>query len=953
MQKKHSRKPRSNDKKGKTKNTRRTPQIGGVRLPRFFTKKKNISQKIVQSSQEMFTKAVLSCLSENPESDEKRRNGFVAVHATGTGKTLTGSIVIKNFLELDPLVEIVLVVPEKLVANWEDEVADLGMEKNTTTTKRMKFVTHEMFKGYLDSLVQDDIKDKLDKDKLDKDAMNRIFIIDEAHLLIKDYFRTEEFMKLDSQDMEFEDLDDIQKKLLTLSVSSRGIVLLTATPIVHSILDLRWMYNIARGYRENIPDENAMVPINRMNFCKKFTEVSVKYEIFKKIVDFLNSEGVQLSISRLVMLSQKTSWNPIDSMLLTGNLLSLVSGVSNVSTRRFEKESLQIRRGNELIQNVSKNYQFGVMLYNFVHVSSSMKSGNTGSTKPYIYLYLVMLAMYVVSNLLSNQLNSIKYPGEKDLFLTRLPKGEVIKHALSGTFHFYEVSEEDSRSKGFPTEVRIDRMMIDYTVEQRFLFYRFCNGQLTEKDCNLLKIPKEKREFSDKEDDQYRLRPQTLGRTDDQEYFGLKIGNLSATVKFEEIFKQVESLNVDRRRIGFYSNYSDSIVEFNKFLLEKLAKKENLVEDIEVLLSTIFFIEADNRKIDDHLLESMCGKYDESEIISELSGNFTDDFTKGSNIVDNAEDLEYYNKNRGKYNELFGKRKGESLQIKHLKSALKNEISVSDCNEERCIRLFNNIQRWSLYFLNKHYGVYYLGDVNEYKRIVNEFNDASLQHTGYILLHPKWIEGITLLRVQQFHIIEPPTVYANKIQVRGRVARLGTHEDKDQTLNKVRICEWFCNDNLLTSVMTGHSGKSGSSPVKARKEDTFMSATFREIAFVGKQVLSPLSNIASILKKVVALFKQDPREIPVFLRRKTNETTDYYANPEVAKSDIIPGSLESLVMGRSSGLESLFTKLKNYDNLKKIDVCGDNTCTFVTYDDPEKKSEKKYCVTKSTSRTKL
>jgi len=930
----------SNYKKGKTKNTRRTPQIGGKMMQwssRFFTKK--ISRKIVQSSQEMFTKAVLSCLSESPVEDKNRRNGFVAVHATGTGKTLTGSIVIKNFLELDPLVEIVLVVPEKLVVNWKDEIADLGMETNTN---RMKFVTHEMFKGYLISLVQDDIEDKLDKD-----AMNRIFIIDEAHLLIKDYFRTEEFMKLDSQDMGFQDLDDIQKKLLTLSVSSRGIVLLTATPIVHSILDLRWMYNIARGYRENIPDEDAMVPINRMNFCKKFTEVSVKYEIFKKIVDFLNSEGVQLSISRLVMLSQKTSWNPIDSMLLTGNLLSLVSGVSNVSTRRFEKESLQIRRGNELIQNVSKNYQFGVMLYNFVYMSSSMKSGNTGSTKPYIYLYLIMLAMYVVSNLLSNQLNSIKYPGEKDLFLTRVPKGEVIEQALSGTFHFYEVSEEDSQSKGFPTEVRIDRMMIDYTVEQRFLFYRFCNGQLTEKDCNLLKIPKEKREFWNKEDDLYRLRPQTLGRTDDQEYFGLKIGNLSATVKFEEIFKQVESLNVDRRRIGFYSNYSDSIVEFNKFLLEKLAKKENL--DIKVLLNTIFFIEADNRKIDEylHLLQSMCKNFDGSQIIKNLSGNFIDDFIKRSNIVDNAADLEYYSKNRGKYIELFGKRKGESLQINHLKKALKKEILSSDFNEERCIRLFNNIQRWSLYFLNKHYGVYYLGDVNEYKRIVNEFNDVSLQHTGYILLHPKWIEGITLLRVQQFHIIEPPTVYANKIQVRGRVARLGTHEDKDQTLNKVRICEWFCNDNLLTSVMTGHGGKSGSSPVKARKEDTSMSATFREIAFVGKQVLSPLSNIASILKKVVTLFKQDPREIPVFLRRKTNEATDYYANPEVSKSDIIPGSLESLVMGRSSGLESLFTKLKNFDNLKKIDVCGDNTCTFVTYDDPETHSEKKYCVTKS------
>lgn len=903
------------------------------------TKSKTVKVKETVQSQDMFAKAVTTCLSKEHFENLHKRNGFVAVHATGTGKTFTGSIVIKNFLELDPSAKIVLVVPEKLMANWKDEIENL----NVSLSKKsyLTYVTHEKFKDTC--LGSEDAKHSKD----------RIFIVDEAHLLIKDYFRDEEFMEIDTNTMEFQHLSETQQNLLTLSRKNRGVVLLTATPIVHSILDLRWMYNIARGYDDTKTDEQAKVPINRFNFCNKFTEVNAKYEVFKKIVDFLNSEGVQSSISRLVMLSQKSSRTGLDTLLLTGNLLSLATGLENVSTQSTqhnEKRSLTTRRVNELVQKTVSNYQMGSMLYNLIR--NTQKGSNTSSTQSYVYLYVVMLAMYLISSLLSKQLNSIKYPGEKDLFLTREPKKNVIKGVLNGTFHFYEVSKEESSEKGFPTEVRIDGMMVDYTLEQRFLFYRFCNGQLTEEDCNLLSIPHEKRVLVNEEERTYQLQTQSMGRTDDQEYYGLKIGNLSLTtdsvpcVKFTEVFKKVKSMDENVRRVGFYSNYSDSIVEFNKFLLVALEEDEEKRAEIKKTFESLFFLDR-TTEIENVLpkISGMCDAFDDETVVESFS---TEHLGQMSNIVDSEDDAKYIED----YNDLFelkgkGIKTSVPLTIARMKVVLKKmstQFRTSDkfLTSERIVKFFNNVQRWSLYFLNKRYNVFYLGDVNDSKRIVNEFNDKKLGHTGYILLHPKWIEGITLKRVQQFHILEPPIVYANKMQIRGRVARFETHEDKDPNLNKVWILEWICNDNLLTSFLT--SERSSGSPIKARKEDTKSSSLFREVMFYGKQYLSPLQNIKSILLKALKLFTLNNFSAMFsYIGNKSKLAAEYYVNPMVEKSNIIPASLESLVMGRSGGLENLFNLLKNGE-LTNIETCGDANCKIVLYEPAKKPNSETYCV---------
>jgi hypothetical protein len=405
-------------------------------------------------------------------------------------------------------------------------------------------------------------------------------------------------------------------------------------------------------------------------------------------------------------------------------------------------------------------------------------------------------------------------------------------------------------------------------------------------------------------------------------------------------------MNENVRRVGVYSNYSDSILEFNKFLLLKLEKNEGGREKMKNNLSSIFFLEPNYtiETIDDEITK-MCSTFDEFRVVSNYDGSLNS-MQKQSNIIDSEEDVPFLQM----YTSLLPKKSmvhRTPLTIQDLKKALQKMIKENEkeihhdfYSDKRIVKLFNTIQRWSLYCLNKEYNVYYLGDVNQYTRIVEEFNHEDLKYTGYILLHPKWIEGITLKRVQQFHILEPSVIYANQVQIRGRVARLGTHVDPE--FNTVRICEWFCNDNLLTSFLTS-SKSTNDEPIKARKEDSVLSSAFREIKFLGTQYLNPFLKLESIYYEALERFKMyDFSNTISYIHGKTKEASDYYLRPDDKKaSNTIPSSLEAVVMNRSYGLENLFNLLKNNEKLKNIDICGSGNqkvCEF-DYDKTDKTNQ--------------
>lgn len=101
-------------------------------------------------------------------------------------------------------------------------------------------------------------------------------------------------------------------------------------------------------------------------------------------------------------------------------------------------------------------------------------------------------------------------------------------------------------------------------------------------------------------------------------------------------------------------------------------------------------------------------------------------------------------------------------------------------------------------------GIKYLfldsGITNEEKlNIIEKFKKT----TTFLLLHPKYTEGITVYGAQQLHILEPIPLIAKKEQVVARVIRYMSHSHLPVNERHVDIYQWACtNTSLLTKIRT-------------------------------------------------------------------------------------------------------------------------------------------------------
>lgn len=100
-------------------------------------------------------------------------------------------------------------------------------------------------------------------------------------------------------------------------------------------------------------------------------------------------------------------------------------------------------------------------------------------------------------------------------------------------------------------------------------------------------------------------------------------------------------------------------------------------------------------------------------------------------------------------------------------------------------------------------GINYLfldsGITNEEKiSILSKFKKT----TTFLLLHPKYTEGITVYGAQQLHILEPITLIAKKEQIVARVIRYQSHSHLPVKERHVDVYQWACTNNSLLSKMS-------------------------------------------------------------------------------------------------------------------------------------------------------
>ena len=146
-----------------------------------------------------------------------KHRSLLAVHATGTGKTLAAATAINCMLAKYPNIRIVVVTPLSLVDNFFKNLVKFGID-----IKDPEFVSRVDIKSYEEYVNEQRRKGQLD-------CRNTFLIVDEAHNLRTDY-------KIASTD-----LRSGSKAWTIMLCASQAfkVLLLSATPIVNDVFDLR------------------------------------------------------------------------------------------------------------------------------------------------------------------------------------------------------------------------------------------------------------------------------------------------------------------------------------------------------------------------------------------------------------------------------------------------------------------------------------------------------------------------------------------------------------------------------------------------------------------------------------------------------------------------------------------------------------------------------------------
>ncbi len=157
---------------------------------------------------------------------------LLAIHATGTGKTLTAVSTINCMLAKYPNIRIIIITPLSLVDNMKKEMKRFGLDlkRDPELYTRVEIYSYDEYVN-------------LQRRKRGVECKNTFLIIDEAHNL-----RTDTMIK-DSK------LEKGTKSYVIMKCAADAfkVLLLTATPIINNIFDLRNLMMMLNGSDPDSP----------------------------------------------------------------------------------------------------------------------------------------------------------------------------------------------------------------------------------------------------------------------------------------------------------------------------------------------------------------------------------------------------------------------------------------------------------------------------------------------------------------------------------------------------------------------------------------------------------------------------------------------------------------------------------------------------------------------------
>jgi superfamily II DNA or RNA helicase len=172
----------------------------------------------------------------------KNNRGIVAVHPTGSGKTLTAVTASQCFLDTYPNRQVIVIAPKSLITNFQKELKQYSGSGQLLYESQYVFFSFEKFA-------------RLDYTQRRKVCWGNMMIIDEAHQL-----RTVARASISGTDIatvdgttgeetkeELKEKENRSLKIINGTMIAEKVLLLTATPVVNESYDLANLVAMVRG----------------------------------------------------------------------------------------------------------------------------------------------------------------------------------------------------------------------------------------------------------------------------------------------------------------------------------------------------------------------------------------------------------------------------------------------------------------------------------------------------------------------------------------------------------------------------------------------------------------------------------------------------------------------------------------------------------------------------------
>jgi SNF2 family DNA or RNA helicase len=204
---------------------------------------------------------------------------LLAIHATGSGKTIIAVVSIYCLLEKDESMQILCITPKSLQYNIIKELKKYGVDDDIIKNKLIMYTVNKFYLDFSNKSI----------DYLKKYMKNKFIIIDEAHNVKAqrtniDGQKSRNLKKL--KVIKEDPLKGIRTKFyINICHMAQKVLLLTATPIPNNILDILPLMSMVSKETYTIKDFNKIYDANKILDENKFKDL-----FYNKISIFLPKE---------------------------------------------------------------------------------------------------------------------------------------------------------------------------------------------------------------------------------------------------------------------------------------------------------------------------------------------------------------------------------------------------------------------------------------------------------------------------------------------------------------------------------------------------------------------------------------------------------------------------------------------------------------------------------------